>query len=66
MDVPLLGQIPVVQSICEGSDNGKPVALEDDIIGRAFMSLADNLVEKTNERNREQKSTEKLKISKIK
>ena len=66
MDVPLLGQIPVVQSICEGSDNGKPVALEDDIIGRAFMSLADNLVEKTNERNREQKSTERLKISKIK
>ena len=26
MEVPLLGQIPLVQSICEGSDNGQPVA----------------------------------------
>ena len=62
MDVPLLGQIPVVQSICEGSDNGKPVALEDDITGRAFQILADNLIEKINDRNRGQKSTERLKI----
>jgi hypothetical protein len=28
--------------------------------------LADNLIERINERNREQKSTERLKISKIK
>jgi ATP-binding protein involved in chromosome partitioning len=63
MDVPLLGQIPVVQSICEGSDNGKPVALEDDVTGRAFLLLADNLIEKVNERNRVQKPTERLKIS---
>ena len=66
MNVPLLGQIPIVQSICEGSDNGRPVALEDNLTGRAFMFLADNLIERINERNREQKSTERLKISKIK
>ena len=36
MDVPLLGQIPIVQSICEGSDNGNPVALEDSLSGKAF------------------------------
>lgn len=63
MDVPLLGQIPIVQSICEGSDNGKPVALEDDVTGSAFMLLADNLIEKVNDRNRVQKPTERLKIS---
>lgn len=63
MDVPLLGQIPMVQSICEGSDNGKPVALEDDVTGSAFMLLADNLIEKVNDRNRVQKPTERLKIS---
>jgi ATP-binding protein involved in chromosome partitioning len=63
MNVPLLGQIPVVQSICEGSDNGKPVALEDDVTGRAFMLLADNMIEEINERNRGQKPTERLKIS---
>jgi len=66
MNVPLLGQIPIVQSICEGSDNGRPVALEDNLTGRAFILLADNLIERINERNREQKSTERLKISKIK
>jgi ATP-binding protein involved in chromosome partitioning len=62
MDVPLLGQIPLVQSICEGSDNGNPVALEDNITGRAFLLLADNLIEKVNARNRSQKPTKRLKI----
>lgn len=41
----LLGEIPVVQSICEGGDAGKPVALEpDSITGTAFVELAQNLV----------------------
>jgi len=45
MNVPLLGQIPIVQSIREGGDNGRPVALdEDSITGRAFLSLAASLV----------------------
>jgi ATP-binding protein involved in chromosome partitioning len=63
MNVSLLGQIPLVQSICEGSDAGKPVALKNDITGKAFQSLADNIINKINERNREQKPTERLKIS---
>lgn len=62
MNVPLLGQIPVVQSICEGSDNGSPVALEDNVSGQAFMKLADNLIEKVNLRNKGQKPTERLKV----
>jgi ATP-binding protein involved in chromosome partitioning len=62
MDVPLLGQIPVVQSICEGSDNGHPVALEDTITGKAFMALADEVVERINIRNKDHKPTERLKI----
>ena len=28
MQVPLLGQIPLVQSIREGGDNGEPIALQ--------------------------------------
>ena len=28
-DLPLLGQIPLVQSVCEGGDEGTPAALED-------------------------------------
>lgn len=42
----LLGEIPVVQSICEGGDNGKPVALNpDSITGAAFIKLAENVIE---------------------
>lgn len=42
----LLGQIPVVQSICDGGDSGKPVALDQDsITGMAFMQLAHNVDE---------------------
>ena len=52
--LPLLGQIPVVQSICDGGDVGKPVALNpDSITGAAFAGLAAEVV-KTVEENHEQ------------
>ena len=42
----LLGQIPIVQGIREGGDNGQPVVVnENSITGKAFMELAQNLVE---------------------
>jgi ATP-binding protein involved in chromosome partitioning len=63
MEVPLLGQIPLVQSICEGSDKGDPAALSDDLNGKAFMLLADNIIESVNRRNKEHKPTERLKVT---
>lgn len=52
MDIPLLGQIPIVQSICEGGDTGVPVALdENSITGQAFLHLAEKLVERVVDRN---------------
>lgn len=52
MHVPLLGQIPIVQSICEGGDNGVPVALEPDtIVGQAFRELAQAVAIATDARN---------------
>lgn len=63
MNVPLLGQIPIVQSICEGGDNGKPVALdENSITGKAFRELADAVVEATTRRNIEKPATEAVKM----
>ncbi len=62
MDVPLLGQIPLVQSICEGSDKGQPVALNDSITGNAFMDLADQLIASVDKRNRDQRPTIKLEV----
>ncbi len=50
----LLGQIPLVQSIREGGDEGKPVALNtDSITGMAFDALADNVVKAMDKRNRD-------------
>ncbi len=52
MHVPLLGQIPIVQSICEGGDNGVPVALDPDtIVGQAFRELAQSVAVATDARN---------------
>ena len=49
MGVPLLGQIPIVQSIRECGDNGRPVALDaDSISGQAFARLASRVVAMTN------------------
>jgi ATP-binding protein involved in chromosome partitioning len=64
MNVPLLGQIPLVQSICEGSDNGQPVALDDSITGNAFTSLARELIKSVEQRNKELGPTIKLEITK--
>ena len=43
MEIPLLGQIPLVQSVCESGDNGFPATLEKDtIISNAFIKMAEN------------------------
>ncbi|MBR5375002.1 MAG: Mrp/NBP35 family ATP-binding protein [Paludibacteraceae bacterium] len=52
LNIPLLGQIPIVQSICEGGDNGEPVACNpDSITGQAFAELAKRVVEQVEIRN---------------
>lgn len=65
MNVPLLGQIPIVQSICEGGDNGLPVALNDDTLtGQAFAALADNVVRQIELRNATMAPTRIVEVSK--
>ncbi|NLI99528.1 MAG: Mrp/NBP35 family ATP-binding protein [Bacteroidales bacterium] len=50
----LLGQIPIVQSIREGGDDGTPVALsENSITGMAFSTLAEQVVDAVEKRNRD-------------
>ena len=44
-NIPLLGQIPIVQSIREGGDNGEPAALSTRPDGLAFLGLAEKLAE---------------------
>lgn len=52
LDVPLLGQIPLVQSICEAGDAGRPVVLQKDTPqAKAFMEFAGNVVRQVAIRN---------------
>lgn len=65
LNVPLLGQIPIVQSICEGGDQGKPVALNpDSITGKAFQELAENVVKQIDYRNEHLAPTERVIVTK--
>ena len=58
MDVPLLGQIPVVQSICQNGDDGTPEALKPaSPTGQAFLQLAARVVTQTDKRNLEKAPT---------
>ena len=58
MNVPLLAQIPLVQSICENGDQGTPAALNSDsATGLAFINLAQAVVTVVNRRNRERPAT---------
>lgn len=64
MNVPLLGQIPIVQSICNSGDEGEPVAVHaDSLTGTAFRNLAEAVVRETERRNTELKPTEIVKIT---
>ena len=65
LGVPLLAQIPIVQSICENGDNGTPAALNSDsATGLAFINLATAVVTVTNRRNREQAATKIVGVEK--
>jgi len=62
--IPLLGQIPVVQSIREGGDGGKPVAaVEDSLVGQAFHDLAVQVVDKVKLRNETMDPTRKVEMN---
>ena len=57
LHVPLLAQIPVVQSICDSGDLGEPAALGDTMTGMSFLNLAQAVVTVVNRRNKEQPPT---------
>jgi ATP-binding protein involved in chromosome partitioning len=60
----LLGQIPLVQSIREGSDEGIPSSLDSSTItGLAFADLAHKVVEQLNIRNSGVEPTQKVKVT---
>ena len=65
LDIPLLGQIPLIQSVCEAGDAGAPAALEQEsLLGIYFRTLATSIVEQVDRRNAEQAPTQRVEITK--
>jgi ATP-binding protein involved in chromosome partitioning len=65
LDIPLLGQIPIVQSIREGGDDGKPVALNtDSVMGMAFAEVAEKVCQAVDQRNQMLPATQIVEIKK--
>ncbi len=62
-NIPLLGQIPIVQSIREGGDYGNPAVLnEGTIVEKAFKELAASVIKVTEERNANLAPTKRVEI----
>ncbi len=48
LNIPLLGQIPIHQRICESGENGKPIAYSDSLdISKVFIKIAQNIVKQS-------------------
>lgn len=60
LGVQLLGQIPLVASICRSGDDGMPVVLQNSVSGTAFLDLARNVVTAVEKRNTDIPPTQKV------
>ncbi|MFC3810589.1 Mrp/NBP35 family ATP-binding protein [Lacihabitans lacunae] len=62
-NVPVLGNIPIVQKIREGGDEGRPIMMDENaIISKAFKSAAENLAQQIAIRNANMPKTETVKV----
>lgn len=62
-NIPLLGQIPIVQSIRESGDSGYPAVMKDDITGKAYGELAESVARQVAIRNATMIKTKKVEIN---
>ncbi|MES2837350.1 MAG: Mrp/NBP35 family ATP-binding protein [Bacteroidota bacterium] len=64
LNVPLLGQIPLVQSIREAGDAGRPAAMQDNTPqSKAFTDLAKSVAQQVAIKNAQGATTEKIPMS---
>ena len=64
-DVPLIAQLPLVQSIRESGDNGYPAALKEGVLGEAFMNLAEALASQVAIRNATKAKTKPVELTRM-
>ena len=64
LNIPFLGEVPIVQSIREAGDFGRPAALQSgSIIEKVFQEITKNVVQQTVNRNQNLEPTEAIKIT---
>lgn len=64
LEIPLLGQVPLVQSIREGGDSGHPAAFDENSpIGKAFAEMAQNVMREIEIRNESIDPTKRVKVT---
>jgi ATP-binding protein involved in chromosome partitioning len=64
LNLPFLGEVPIVQSIREAGDFGRPAALQSgSIIEKVFQEITKNVVQQTVNRNQNLEPTEAIKIT---
>ncbi|WP_396195437.1 P-loop NTPase [Flavobacterium sp.] len=64
LNVPFLGEVPLVQSIREAGDYGRPAALQTaSVIENVFETITRNIVQETVNRNESLPPTEAIKIT---
>ena len=64
LKVPFLGEVPLVQSVREAGDIGRPAALQEgSVISEVFKEIARNVVQEVVSRNENLPATEAIKIT---
>ena len=64
LNVPFLGEVPIVQSIREAGDYGRPAAMQEgSVIESVFQEITRNVVQETVNRNESLPATEAIKIT---
>lgn len=62
--LPLLGEIPLVQSVREAGDVGRPAVLQENTPqSKAFLAFADKVIEQVELRNKAMEPTKKVEIT---
>ncbi|MFN6943416.1 MAG: Mrp/NBP35 family ATP-binding protein [Cytophagaceae bacterium] len=61
-NLPLLGQIPLVQGIRESGDSGRPAVLDYTVSSKAFMNLAETVAQQIAIRNATKDTSKKVEI----
>jgi ATP-binding protein involved in chromosome partitioning len=63
LEVPFLGEVPLVQAIRENADDGTPIVTDTSSpVGAVFSGIAERLVQAVEERNALRPATRKIDI----